>query len=181
MYVMVKQRKCSTVTTISLLQNRCHRISHHRFYFFSISLNSFFCSLLLLQQTFFYFFLLEEMQRPHFFDCLSTKQHQHFIEEARDNQTIKQQVDVCALVAVMRVGAQMFFVVILLFQPHTISFFFSFTFASICPRLTEYCITQIHTRSITINQLRMDTIFIYISRQKNRQKERKKENNDLYI
>jgi hypothetical protein len=31
MYVMVKQRKRSTVTAISLLYNRCHRISHHRF------------------------------------------------------------------------------------------------------------------------------------------------------
>jgi len=36
------------------------------------------------------FFLHKKFQRPHVFDYLRTKHHQHNVVEARDNQTMKQ-------------------------------------------------------------------------------------------
>jgi hypothetical protein len=77
MYVAVKQRERSVVTKIFLLQNRCRRINHHRFLFL-FHFSQFFFVL-------FFFYI---------------KHHQHNIKEARDNQTIEQHIDTCALVAV---------------------------------------------------------------------------------
>jgi hypothetical protein len=71
------------------------------------------------------------MQRPHVFDYLRTKHHYYYTEEARDNQTIKQQVDTCALVAVLKAVAQIVVIVIVDLITY-ISFVSSLILLSIC-------------------------------------------------
>ncbi len=113
------------------------------FYFFSISLKFFLFSFSFTSNFFFLvFFARREMQRPHVVDYLRTKHHQHNIKEARDNQTIEQQIDTCALVAVQKAVARRVVIVVVIVLTTYIPFLSSFILASICSCLAEDCIKQ---------------------------------------
>ena len=85
-----------------MLENQPSAISIFFLIFFFCSLEFF---LLRLHShptfSFHYFSCLEEVQQPHVFDYLRTKHHQHYIREARDNQTMQQHLHVYVLLAVL--------------------------------------------------------------------------------
>jgi len=69
---------------------------------------------------------------------LRTKHHYYYTEEARDNQTIKQHVDACAPVAVLKAVAKIVVIVIVVVDLTTyISFVFSLILGSICKSMVN--------------------------------------------